>query len=151
MKKRFFVLIASALLLVSLCSCGNKKDKENVSEEQQKHATYENVLSSEHNDMFLYKNFDEKFIDTFVEEYFKKHNVPLDNKLEGALFKVIVINDSVSASPDSTRAAVESVLNSVLKENPTSYRLKYEPLESAVRIRVHYSFESEIKAEDLFE
>ena len=141
MKKRIFAALLSAALLVSLCSCGDKKEKTETPDVKEP-VKYENVTSDEHNDKFLYadeEKFDKDFIVAFVDEFFEVKKVPHDETLENAKFKNAVIGNAKNIKPEVARAVVEDTINAVIKENPTAYNVEIKEGETSVTVKILYT------------
>lgn len=145
MKKRIFATLLSAVLLVSLCSCGDKKEKTETPDVKEP-VKYEDVTSEKNNDKFVYADedkFDGDFIVAFVDEYFGAKKVDSDETLttavKGAKFKNAVIGNAKNIKPEVARAVVEDTVNAVLKENPVTYNVNIVEGETSVTVKIIYT------------
>lgn len=144
MKKKILTVLACTLVLVSLCSC-NKDKTPNDTNKDGAEIKYENVTSTEHNEKFLHKSFDEDFVVAFVDEYFKAVKVRKSDSFEDAKFKSAVIGNSEEIAPAVARAVIEDTINSVIKEKPTYYRVEINKSETSVTVKIFYTLSDTVK------
>lgn len=144
MNKKIVALFTAGLLLASLCSCGPKEKTPDPSDVSNVEAS--NTVSEE-DAKFLYETFDDEYVKTFVSDYLKGKEVPMNAELAEGKIKSVLIGESKESTAKVIKDMLTSTADAIVEEGASEFNVEITKTETSVIIKVHYNVKEVEEAE----